>query len=335
MEKPFVKETIQPNPRIAIVGVGQLGSRYVQGLLSGSEPLDIWLQDPAIDTRAAFDTWKSAYFIDPGIHSVRFALTPNELPDRFDLIISATTADVRFQSLNTFLEGKTFDYLILEKLLTTGVKDLNNLTTLMQRGKGCWVNHPRRLWPLYQQLRSELQATGQLRIIVEGTDWNLASNCSHFCDLARWFTDEELVSLDCSSIESDWMESKRLGFVGFTGTLKYYFSQGSELVLESSGLVGNDAVFPISVSIRAMLGEVAIDEEQGTAQGSLLKGNLQGESLYQSELTSDLVREILETGQCALPKFEDVRDDHAIYLTGLLDYQRNIHGNLSETIMIT
>ncbi len=335
MEESLVKEPGQPNPQIAIVGVGQLGSRYVQGLLSGSEPLDIWLQDPAINSMSEFETWKSTYSIDIGHHSVGFSPTSNELPDHFDLIISGTTADVRFESLNSFLERKTFNYLILEKLLTTGLDDLKNLTTLVQRGKGCWVNHARRLWPLYQQLKIELHEIDPMNIIVEGTDWNLASNSSHFCDLVRWLTDEELVSLDCSLIDSDWMESKRSGFVGFTGKLKYHFSQGSELVLESRRTSENDTVSPIKIRIRASLGDVVIDETAGTAQGSLLKGNLQGKSLYQSELTSDLVREILHTSQCALPKFEDVRDDHAIYLTELLDYQRNVHGNLLQTVRIT
>ena len=325
----------QPEPQIAVLGVGQLGSRYVQGLLSRTEPLDIWLQDPAINSGSEFESWKNKYGLKIGPHSVSFSTNQQESPGHFDLVISATTADVRYQSLNTFLNGKTVNYLILEKLLTTGLEDLGGLNALTQRAKGCWVNHPRRLWPFYQQLRNKLSDTGPLQITVDGTDWNLASNSNHFCDLARWLTGEELVSLDCSTIDEDWLDSKRSGFLGFTGALKYQYSQGSELVLESRRMVADEAVSPIKVSIRASRGNVVVDEEAGTARGSLLEEELKGKSLYQSELTSDLVCEILEKGRCRLPKFRDVRDDHVMYLNELLAYQRRVHLNFSQTVRIT
>lgn len=328
-------EPNQPNPQIAVLGVGQLGSRYVQGLLSGTEPLDIWLQDPAITSKADFDSWLGIYDLEIGVHSVNFTTNQQESPGHFDLVISATTADVRYQSLDTFLDGKTFDYLILEKLLTTGLEDLGGLNALTQRAKGCWVNHPRRLWPFYQQLRNKLSDTGPLQITVDGTDWNLASNSSHFCDLARWLTGEELVSLDSSTIDVDWLDSKRSGFVEFTGALKYQYSQGSELVLESRRMVADEPVSPIKISIRASLGNVRVDEEAGTARGSMLEEELKGKILYQSELTSGLVCEILEKGRCRLPTFHDVRNDHAMYLKELLVYQRRVHLNFSQTVVIT
>jgi hypothetical protein len=325
----------QAAPQIAVLGAGQLGSRYVQGLLSGTEPLDIWLQDPAINSKSEFDSWRQIHGINTAHHSVSFSTNSQELPDHFSLVISATTADVRYQSLDTFLDGKTVNYLILEKLLTTGLEDLGGLNALTQRAKGCWVNHPRRLWPFYQQLRNELPATGPLQITVDGTDWNLASNSSHFCDLARWLTGEELVSLDCSSIDEDWTDSKRSGFREFTGALKYQYSQGSELVLESRRMVADEPVSPTKVRIKASLGNVVVDEAAGTARGSLLEEELKGKSLYQSELTSDLVCEILETGRCRLPTFHDVRNDHVMYLNELIAYQRRVHLNFSQTVRIT
>jgi predicted dehydrogenase len=325
----------QPDRQIAVLGVGQLGSRYVQALLSGIEPLNIWLQDPAINSRSEFDSWRSNYGVDMGHHSVNFSMNPQESPAHFDLVISATTADVRYQSLDAFLDRKTFDYLILEKLLTTRIVDLKSISVLVQRARGCWVNYPRRLWPFYQHLKRALQATGPLQVIVEGTDWNLASNSSHFCDLTRWLTGEELVSLDCSVIDEDWKESKRPNFVAFTGTLKYEYAQGSELILKSRRMAPDEHVSPFKISIRDSVGDATINEAAGTAQGSLLRENLQGEILYQSELTSDLVCEILETGRCGLPTFHDVRNDHAMYLNELLAYQRRVHLNFSQTVRIT
>ena len=172
-------------------------------------------------------------------------------------------------------------------------------------------------------------------MIVEGSDWNLGSNSVHFCDLVRWLSSEDLVNLDCSLVENEWRESKRQGFLEFTGQLRYGFSSGSDLVLISTLLAENDRVTPVTITIRTQQGDAVIDETVGTALGSLLQDVLHGRGPFQSELTADLVGGILQTGECGLPKFEDVREDHRMYLTELLDYQRRTHQNFSQTVMIT
>jgi hypothetical protein len=323
------------DPKIAILGVGQLGSRYVQGLLSGSNALNIWLRDPAINSRSAFDSWRNTYGIDVGRHFVRFSLNNQDSPDHFDLVISATTADVRYESLNAFLDGKTFDYLILEKVLTTGLEDLEDLAKLAQRGKECWVNHPMRLFLHYQKLKTELQIYDPIDMVVEGTDWNMASNSSHYCDLLRWLTNEQLVEIDCALIEREWRNSKRVSFLDFTGVLTYRFSEGSELVLRSKRIAENESFSPVKISIRSSLGHVTINEEVGTVRASWLEEDLKGDYLLQSNLTSNLVGSILATGQCGLPKFKDVRDDHALYLQELLAYRAKVHLNSSRHVRIT
>ena len=136
-------------------------------------------------------------------------------------------------------------------------------------------------------------------------------------------------------MDSEWRESKRQGFWEFTGELSYRFSRGSDLILRSTLLAESDKAAPVKITIRVRHGDVEIDETAGTAQGSLLQEVLQGNNPFQSELTSDLVREILETSACDLPRFEDVRDAHALYLTELLDYQRRVQQNFSPTVMIT
>jgi hypothetical protein len=326
---------LSKSPQIAILGVGHLGSRYIQGLLSGKDPLALWLCDPKINSISTFDSWRAAYGIDVGHHSVFFSDNSVGFPHHFDLVISATTADVRYKSLNAFVDGKTFDYLILEKLLTTGLEDLEDLTALVQRGKECWVSHPMRLFPHYQQLKTKFHTVDRMEMVVNGTDWNLASNSSHYSDLLRWWTGEHLIEIDCSLIENEWRSSKRLGFVEFTGALKCHYSGGSELLLESRRMTGNDSFSPVRIQIRSSLGDVTIEEQAGTARGSLLKEDLQGEFLLQSNLTSDLIDEILATGQCGLPQFQDVRDDHAMYLKELLAYQRKVHLDLSQSVRIT
>jgi hypothetical protein len=322
-------------PNIAVLGVGHLGSRYIQGLLSGSEALNIWLWDPVINSMSSFDSWKRTYAIDTGAHTVRFSATSGELPDHFDLVISATTADVRYESLRSFLNGKTFDYLILEKLLTTSLEDLEDLKSFVQKGKECWVNHAKRIWPIYQQLRNELQDLGSMQFIVDGSDWNMASNSVHFCDLVKWISGEELINIDCTLIDSAWRKSKRLGFLDFTGVMKYRFSQGSELLVRSRQMRESEPLVPITMTVETSVGRVVVNDEVGSAQGSLLKEELQGGTLYQSELTSSLVSDILNSGKCALPRFSEVSRDHKIYLTELLAYQQRVHANFSRAVKIT
>lgn len=322
-------------PRIAIIGVGQLGSRYVEGLLKSPSPVEIWLQDPLIRSVNDFNSWTNLYKFKTNTHFLKIESFYNKIPNHFDLVISATTSDVRFESLSKFLNKKTFDYLILEKPLTTKFGDLVKLKNLVERSSGCWVNHPMRVWPIYQQLKSEVQSQGPIQVVTKGTNWGLATSSGHYCDLVRWLTQENLLSINSDEVERRWIKSKRKGFYNFFGKLIYKFSGGS--VLELNSLRPNTRISPqiLKTTINTKRGHYVIEESTGLISGNLLNMKVKNPTLLQSEITLTIVKNILTEAKCTLPSFQEVYEDHAIFLTELLKYQKKKHLNYSRKVKIT
>ena len=89
---------------ILIVGTGQLGSRYLQGLAACSTILEIWCFDPSLDSlKTAKERWKSVGG-SSSIHRINWTQDYSELPKIIDLAIVATNADVRSQVLKAVLQ---------------------------------------------------------------------------------------------------------------------------------------------------------------------------------------------------------------------------------------
>ena len=101
-----------PLYRILLVGVGQLGSHYLQGLSKTSKKFQIFVVDPNPDAlslaRRRFDQMP----INPSVQSVMFHQDITELKDDFDLAIIATNADVRKKVVETLLSSNKIKYLI-------------------------------------------------------------------------------------------------------------------------------------------------------------------------------------------------------------------------------
>ena len=87
--------TISKVSNILISGAGQLGSRYLQGLIKCRLPLRIYVQDIYHESLyRAKQRWNEV-FIPETLHEVSFRTSLDSLPQEIDIAIVATTADVR------------------------------------------------------------------------------------------------------------------------------------------------------------------------------------------------------------------------------------------------
>ena len=72
---------------ILVIGTGQLGSRYIQGLAPCSSFLEIWWFDPSLNSlRIAKERWKSVGG-SSSIHRMNWTQDYSELPKIIDLAI--------------------------------------------------------------------------------------------------------------------------------------------------------------------------------------------------------------------------------------------------------
>ena len=326
---------------ILIAGAGQLGSRYLQGLVNCQNNLDIYVQDVSEQSlQIAKQRWEhvvqtvstntvSGNSSQKTQHKVTFLPSLENIPKKINIAIVATNADVRPQVVKQIVTSNEVRYWVLEKVLAQSDRALDEILTLTKNSVGAWVNTPRRMMAWHQQIHKELQYELPLQITGIGSLWGLACNGIHSLDLVSWWTDEKLRKIDTSKLDSKWIESKRKGFFEVTGEITAVFSGGTRLVLESK-LEGS----PFKMKVEGQNNVWEIDEIKGVAVGSdgtIITGNNE----MQSTMTSKLVDDILTRKNCELPKLPDSVEMHSIFLRSLLEHWNTVNSKNDETLPIT
>lgn len=315
--------------QIMLVGAGQLGSRYLQGLCLVTEPLLITV----IDTNESALVSAKARVAEIGLqpqHGITWSKELADCPSQLDLVLVATSSSNRLMVIEEIASRASVKYWVLEKVLVQSSEDARNMTRVISRSPQAWVNTPRRLISWHKGLKDQLAGSSPLKVAKSGALWGLACNSIHFIDLVAWWTGETLVSVDYSGLSRDWFESKRPGFYEVTGDLIATYSGGSVLTLRSDPRAQGD-----QLTVDTSQGVVwTIDESKGVArstEGTEVLGQLE----YQSALTPRLVTGILENGSCELPTLEESAQMHAIFLDAMLRHWNESRGRNDTHVPIT
>ncbi len=295
---------------LIIVGAGQLGSRYLQGLFAVPSSLDIYVQDISQESLDRAKLRWEEVSMENSIHQVTFLQDFNKLPEEIDLAIISTTANIRAKVVEVLSNVTKVNYWILEKVLAQSPAEIDRLRAGISKSKGAWVNTSRRMMNWHKEIKSNININSPLSLKVSGNNWGLASNSVHFLDMISWWTGETLLELDTSELEDSWFESKRPGYFEVFGNITAKFSGGSIAQLSS-----NDKSLPIRIEAVVDGLNWAIDEIAGHASredGMVINGGI----TVQSELSSILVKDI-SNDACELPTFEESAALHTIVLNSL------------------
>ena len=317
---------------VLLVGAGQLGSRYLQGLAKTTLDLRIIVVEPSANATALARERLLLVSSSNSAHKIEWNETIKAVSRTFpvDIAIVCTSAYGRVDliaEVNRSLEPK---YWILEKVLAQSTLDLGRIASITHQSAGAWVNTPRRAMSWYRGLKNQLKCSSPLKVVKSGALWGLACNSIHFIDLVAWWTSESLVSVDLSGLSQDWFVSKRSGFYEVTGDLIATYSGGSVLTLRSDPRAQDD-----HLNVETSRGVVwAVDESTGVAsstEGTEVLGQLE----YQSVSTPRLVTGILEHGSCELPTLEESARMHVIFLDAMLKHWNDSRGLNDTHVPIT
>ncbi len=298
---------------ILLFGVGQLGSRYLQGLASSKIPLNIYIYDVSqrsIDL--AVTRWHEVQS-NQSLHTLVVLQYLDQLPKSIDLSIITTTADARLTAVQNVVEHTSVRYWILEKVLAQSIDTITSIGKLLSDSQGSWVNTPRRLFSWYAKIKEASSFIGPIKLYLSGDSWGLACNSVHYLDLLAWWSGEKLVSVQVSRKNYQWIPSKRPNNWELEGELRATFSSGSTAVLISRPNTSNN---PIKVCDSTTT--VFIDESSGCAEISNASP-IYGQIMMQSEITANLVEAILNGGKCNLPSLEESSQLHQVFLSEMLD----------------
>jgi len=299
---------------VLVVGAGNLGRRHLQSLALCKQDIEISVVD---SSREALGFAKSAVEQIGLAGEIRFLDSLSDLQEGIDLAVVATTARGRLDILVRLLELGVKD-IVLEKVAFNSMVDIASARELL-RGKHVriWVNCPRRLYPIYKELKVKLAGEQFKSFEVSGNRFGMACNGIHFIDLLAYLIGENTYEISAAGV-NQIIESKRSGYVEFYGQMVGNFASGCEIKL-TCGTEGRNAAFAIHMEMTN--GSLDINELEGRVSLVLAgkKEVIDFKSPYQSELTGPLVDSILTGRACDLASFEESMDLHSPFIQAAYD----------------
>jgi hypothetical protein len=194
------------------------------------------------------------------------------------------------------------------------------------------VNCPRRTWDFYRKIKDKLKNENSLDIIVNGYNWNLASNAIHFIDLFAYLSDNiDILTIDNSGLNKKPLLSKRKNYYEVSGKLLIKFSGNNCLILNST----NDKNTPLSVTIitekkKIIIYEVLSYYLEISNPGNETKRRIISKKIqipFQSQLTQRIAKDLIEKNVCPLTSIRESVKLHEPLVTSLMDF---FHKNLAE-----
>ncbi len=292
---------------IALIGLGEIGSRHLQALSKNLSKCELHCVDPV---KESIKLCKSRLPKLNKLESSRlnFYDSLDLLPKHFNLMIIATGADVRFAILQELAKSFSVENLLLEKVLFQKLSHLHSAQEILDKNKiNAWVNCSRRYWSIYYEVRKLLYGRKDVRFSVSGGNWGLACNTIHYLDIFGWISGSALENIDGKNLEKDTLDSKRKGFIEFVGRIEVSFSNNNKMSLTSSRGVGD-----LLVKIEGKDLEIVINESTGDFQANI-DGNKDSKKFpipFQSELTNIIADQVLEGNEVSLPSYTDSSIQH-------------------------
>lgn len=314
---------------VLLIGCGNIGLRYLQGILKVNFSLKLYLIDV---NKEALNKVKSALLNQEKKiiknHQINISNSlENVKESEIDLVIITTTADKRVEIIEKISSKFCVNFWLLEKLLAQSTEQLKIISEKIFNKNFCWVNTPRRSMEWYQKIKKIFRdhTPFPFKFEISGGQWGLACNSIHFIDLISWLIDSEIHDLNVLN-KNKWEESKRKNFKELFGRIKVSFKNGSELEI-----ICDKSNNPIEISAQTESGVWKISEQNGIAfgpTGQTIKGSIE----YQSLITSPIVEDIFRNNICTLTPLNESIKLHNHLLKGLLE-NYNKTNNCSSLIL--
>lgn len=314
--------------KLLLVGAGQLGSRYLQGMAKYEHPLQIWVCDPSVASlERAAERWTEMGAACEA-HELHWISDISESSGEFDIAVLATTADVRPELSQSIAAHLTIKNWVMEKVLAQSLEGLESLQNAVGPKSAAWVNTPMHMWSLYKQLRQQFPNNIPVNACFAGFR-GLACNAIHYIDFVSRWNGARVTEVDTSGLERSWYPAKRKGFYEVDGELNLVFDDGSKL-----RMVTGANLPPYSVHISAADQKWQVSESEGLAVSADGK-HIAGGAAFQSQLTAPLLEAIFHKGECDLPTLKQSEQQHRAFLTSLLQHWNAVMPERTDILPIT
>ncbi|MBQ9480172.1 MAG: Gfo/Idh/MocA family oxidoreductase [Selenomonadaceae bacterium] len=330
---------------VAIVGAGQLGSRHLQVLALTELPLSIEVMDVSTESLAMSESRWHEMPTNPLVSGIKFVGSIDELSPELDVVVVATGSKARLAVVKQLLETKRVKYMVLEKFLFPRLSDFDEAQRLIEAsGTKVWVNCGRRQMKFYNVMRELFRGEKCFAMSVSGANWGLGCNAIHFLDLYAFLSDQKIFESDIEYLDADRIDSKRKGYIEFTGSLRVKSPKGALLLTSYAPSLFDSRTGGGYASVIILNSEhlyCVVEESKG--QAKLLRRHDDGwhwdefeiDGKMQSRVTQELVAQMIGSGDLDLPTFEESAALHKVLLAGFLRQMNSFGEERVELCPIT
>lgn len=310
-----------------IIGAGQLGSRHLQGLLTSKYNQKVYVVDPSSESLSVAKQRATEVSHN---HEVFFSSKLSDIEDNIDLAIIATNSKVRASLIKDLLSIAKVNFLILEKVLFPSLKEYDDVNQLLsKRNVKTWVNHPRRIYSHYQSISEDFSRFSKdtSSYIASGCNWGLGSNALHLIDLFSFIEKSMLDSLVLEGLDNQLIQSKRSGYVEFTGTIRGILRNGSIFSIASSAKKVD--CYPGIRVFGCSTGSYFVAEEKG-AECLVIRKTNEDEITqvcqipFQSSLSGLLADQLFDTESCKLTTYEEAMVNHVVFIDSMIEFHNKL-----------
>jgi hypothetical protein len=289
--------------KIALIGLGNLGKHYMSGLSKIKFKKEFFFIDTsAKNLNSAKKIWLD--ICNKNFFLCHFGKKLNILPKNLDLVIIATTTNARLKIIKNLINSSKIRYWIVEKPIATDIDSLNKIYKYLKNQK-VFINISRVYSKNYLYIKKKIETKKNLKLKVDGSCWNLASNAIHFIYIYFWLTNSfKKKKLSFILDVKLSYETKRKNFFDFYGSLKIK-SNNNEIILLNNQPVKKNFKQSMMTEIVNGNKKWKIDELNNKLYHNR-KLIYHDKNFYQSLITDKIITNLFRKNQTKLPSLSNV-----------------------------
>ncbi len=297
--------------KVVIVGAGSIGSRHLQAIKKAKISIEIYVLDISKKSLKVAETRYKSIKKNDYVKKIIFTNKTSDLPQDIFLLVSATSASSRFNSTKSILDLCNVKNIIFEKFLFLKIIEYNKMSKLLKNKRiNAWTNCNYQVIPFFK--KNKYFNSDKLTMFVHGGDWAFASSAIHFIELFCYLTNNKISKMKFDLKNEQILPSKRNKYHEFGGLITAETQKGDTLLIESKkeskkplyiDLSNNNFLFRLEVSKRTA-------HMTNFSNQNLFTKKFHIKFPFQSDLTNLYLKDIINKGDCGLPKYEDSSLNH-------------------------
>ncbi len=293
---------------ILLIGLGNIGSRYLESLLKLPKNFIIYIYDKDKEKLIRYK------------NNLKIVLVSSlELIKNlsFEVCIIATTASSRKILIEKIYNIAFIRHWILEKPIEQSLINLKIINQITKKNN-IWINTPRRSFLFYKNLKKKI-GKKICHVYLTG-NMEIACNAIHFIDLVSFLIKSDVKKIITKDLNKKWVKSKRKGFIDVFGKLIIFYKNGVIFTFNVFEKRKNNIEKNYLLKIITKKNEIYEINEAKNLVSKNKKIKNTKILKYQSEITKKFISDLSKYNKCELPRLDKVIINHEILLSSLIKH---------------